>query len=117
MRIYLCLLCLAVQFSSLSAADGVASQIDKQSLLVAPTPSYPSYSETRNPGERQRSYTGLFELKFNYESGHLREVHVVKSTGDQVMDAHAIGTLKLWQAKPRTIHNLLVPIKFRPRAF
>jgi TonB family protein len=117
MRICLCLLCLTVQLPSLSAADDVVSQIDKQSLLVAPAPSYPSYSETRNPGERQRTYDGLFALKFDYESGHLREVHVVKSTGDRVMDAHAIGALKLWQAKPRTIHNLLVPIRFRPRAF
>ena len=110
------MLCLTAPLPSLSAADEVVSRIDKQSLLIAPTPSYPTYSETRNPGERQRTYNGLFELKFDYESGHLREVHVVKSTGDRAMDAHAIGTLKLWQAKPRTFHNLLVPIRFRPTA-
>src|ERR1700724_686318 len=91
MRIDLCLLCLAIQLSSSSATDDVVSRIDKQSLLVAPTPSYPSYSETRNPGERQHTYNGLFELKFDYESGHLREVHVVKSTGDREMDAPAFG--------------------------
>jgi TonB family protein len=117
MRIYHWLLCVALPLSSVAAAGDAGSHVDQQSLLVAPTPSYPAYSETRNPGERNRTWNGLFELKFDYESGHLREVHVVKSTGDRAMDAHAIGTLKLWQAKPRKLHNILVPVRFKPRAF
>jgi TonB family protein len=84
----------------------------KQLLLFAARPSYPY--------EARRAHvtgTGIFELRFDYNTGHLREIHVVKSTGADSLDGHAIGALKLWKAKPRSIHILRVPIGFtlKPR--
>jgi TonB family protein len=114
MRIYPWLFCLAVQLSSFAASGDVmplSEAMQKHLLLVAAKPGYPEGAEAR---VFRRRYTCLFELKFDYESGHLREVHVVKSTGDRALDAHAIGAMKVWQAKPRSIHNLLVPLAFKP---
>jgi outer membrane biosynthesis protein TonB len=114
MRIYPWLLFLAIQLSSFAAADDVMSWDEarqKHLLLVAAKPSYPDAAEARL---FRRKYTCVFELKFDYETGHLREVHVVKSTGEPRLDAYAIGAMKVWQAKPRSIHNLLVPVNFKP---
>ena len=86
--------------------------VQKRLLLVAAKPEYPYEAKAREAKARDKATTGLFELRFDYESGHLREVHVVKSTGDRYLDGHAIGALKVWQAKPRSIHNLCVPITF-----
>src|SRR3954468_16560823 len=58
----------------------------------------PSY-----PDEAKRNFwtgRGVFELKFDYTSGRVREVHVVKSTGHGIFDAYAIAALKRWKAKP-----------------
>jgi len=92
---------------------GVREAMQRHLLLVAALPEYPNEIEAQ-PGVRHRRYTCEFELKFDYESGHLREVHVVKGTGDQAVDAHAIGAMKVWQAKPRSIHNLLVAVTLKP---
>ena len=53
---------------------------------------------------------GVFDLKFDYETGHLREIQIVKSTGHSMLDGRAISALKLWKAKPRSIHTLRVPM-------
>jgi TonB family protein len=79
----------------------------KQLLLFAARPSYP-YEARR----AHLSGFGIFDLRFDYETGHLREIHVVKSTRASSLDGHAIGALKLWKAKPRSIHTLRVPINF-----
>jgi outer membrane biosynthesis protein TonB len=76
-------------------------------LLVAAIPRYPYLARSHWHGG-----TGLFELTFDYETGHLREIHVVKSFGDRYLDGYSIGALKVWKAKPRSIHRLCVPIKF-----
>ena len=114
MRTYHWLFFAVVQLSSFAASDDVmplSEAMQKHLLLVAAKPRYPQGSEARM---FRRRYTGLFELKFDYESGHLREVHVVKSTGDRGLDGHTIGAMKVWQAKPRSIHSLLVPVDFKP---
>ena len=111
MRVCLVILLCVVARSSVFALSPetmtVEEAVRRNLLLVAAKPEYPY--EARSRGREGR---GLFELKFDYESGHLREVHVVESTGNRWLDAHSIGALKVWQAKPRAIHNLLVPIRF-----
>lgn len=68
------------------------------------------------PDEAKRRFwtgRGVFELTFDYESGHVREIHVVKSTGHGILDAAVIVALKLWKAKPRSLHTLRAfPIEF-----
>jgi len=109
MRVCLIILLCVVAHTALSQETmTVEEAVRRKLLLVAARPEYPYVARSRG-----RSGRGLFELKFEYESGHLREVHVVESTGNRWLDAHSIGALKVWQAKPRSIHNLLVPIRFQ----
>ncbi len=85
----------------------VEDAVAQHRLFYYPIPEYPY--------EARRSVitgSGLFELRFDYETGHLREVHVARGTGSAFLDSAAIGTLKRWQAKPRSVHNLIVPVTF-----
>jgi TonB family protein len=54
---------------------------------------------------------GVFDLRFDYETGHLREVHIVNALPDPLQKA-ALAALKQWQAKPRSIHTVRIPIAF-----
>lgn len=77
-------------------------------LLVRAIPPFSAYVATR---ERWTG-RGIFELRFDYETGELREIHIVQSTGHRLLDGHAIAAFKLWRAKPRSIHILRVPLQF-----
>jgi TonB family protein len=56
---------------------------------------------------------GVFELTFDHESGLVREVHVVHSTGHGILDAYVIAALKRWRVTPRSIRTLApFPIEF-----
>ena len=76
-------------------------------LLKAVRPEYPY-------GARRRLIegTGVFELRFDYETGHLREIHVVRALPDPIMQKATIDALKQWQAKPRSIHVLRFGVTF-----
>jgi TonB family protein len=80
----------------------------RQNLLLAhPTPEYPL-------GARLKRLTGrgVFELRFDYETGRLREIHIATSTGHLILDRSVINTLKEWQAKPHSLRTIRVPITF-----
>ncbi|MEP6937560.1 MAG: energy transducer TonB [Chthoniobacterales bacterium] len=76
-------------------------------LIVAVRPDYPWAA--RRFGQRG---AGVFDLRFDFETGNLREVHVVRSAGVRALDGYAIGALKLWKAKPRSLLGLRVAIEF-----
>jgi TonB family protein len=81
--------------------------IAQHRLFYHPVPQYPY--------EAHRDFvtgSGVFELRFDYETGYLREVHVASGTGSAFLDSAAIGTLKRWQAKPRSVHKITVPVTF-----
>jgi outer membrane biosynthesis protein TonB len=104
------LMILAIPASSLAGAPQPMTLDEvqaKQLLLFAAPPNMP-YEARR----ARASGLGVFDLTFDYETGHLREIHVVKSTGYSILDGRAIGALKLWVAKPRSIHTLRVPFNF-----
>ncbi len=63
-------------------------------------------------GSAAAAVSGLYELKFDYDTGHLREVHVVQSTANDMLDRRAIAAFKLWKAKPHSVHILRVPVTF-----
>jgi len=90
----------------ISVADALRNDL----LITAPAPVYP-YKVWIGRGT---NISGLFELKFDYDSGHLRELHVVNSTANDILDRHIIAALKLWKAKPHSIHILRVPVTFLP---
>ncbi len=86
------------------------NEAKRKRLLISFVP--PAYPEAA----KRMFWTGrgVFELTFDYESGRLRQVHVVKSTGHGILDASAIAALKMWKAKPRSIHKLRpLPIEFK----
>lgn len=112
MRIQVVLAILAVlQSSSYAITPEVTSKAEalrNHLLITAPAPVYP-YEVWIGRGT---NISGVFELKFDYDTGHLRGVHVVNSTGSDVLDRHIIAALKLWKAKPHSIHILRVPVMF-----
>lgn len=59
------------------------------------------------------SGSGLFELRFEYETGRLKGIHIVVSTGSRVLDHDAIAGLKEWKAKPRSVRSMRIGITFR----
>ena len=85
------------------AEDAIA----QHRLFYYPRPEYPYEA-------RRRSITGsgVFDLRFDYDTGHLREVHVASGTGSPLLDSAAIGALKRWQAKPRMVRKIRVPVTF-----
>jgi TonB family protein len=111
MRRFLLLLVFGSIVSTSPAAEPGAIQLDdalrQNLLLTAPMPDYP-FEMRRHRVEG----SGIFELKFDYDTGHLRAVHVVKSTGAPMLDGYAVGALKLWKAKPHAVHTVLVPVAF-----
>ncbi len=93
----------------MSITDAVRSHL----LVTAPAPNYPFEARLHHVTGR-----GVYELRFDYETGRLLEVHVVKSIGSDLLDGRTIGALKLWRAKPRSVYVIRVPITFtmtRPR--
>jgi TonB family protein len=76
-------------------------------LLRHPVPEYP-YEARR----LKLSGSGAFQLKFDYDTGLLREIHIVRSTGKRVLDDAAISALKLWRAEPRSLHSIRQPVTF-----
>jgi TonB family protein len=54
----------------------------------------------------------MFELGFDFESGRVRDVRVLQSTGNSLLDRNTVITLKGWRAQPRTIHLMRLPITF-----
>lgn len=115
MRILILAGVLALHISSFAATPEpmmVDEALNKQLLLVAVRPDRPHSGWRAILGTRPMR-SGVFDLRFDYETGHLREIHMVESTGFRLYDAHVIGALKLWKAKPHSIHTLRVPITFR----
>ena len=86
----------------------VDEAVRRQLLVSAPQPDYP-YEARRGGGS---GGVGIFELKFDYESGHLREVHIAKSTGNRYLDGHSIAAFKLWRAKPRAVQCIAIEVRF-----
>jgi outer membrane biosynthesis protein TonB len=80
---------------------------EKHLLLKAVRPEY--YVQAR---KRHLVGSGVFDVKFDYESGHLREIHIVRTIPEPMLQLSAITALKQWQAKPRSIHTMRVSMTF-----
>jgi TonB-like protein len=78
-------------------------------LLKVVRPEYSWEGRIRHLGGK-----GVFDLRFDYETGHLQEIHIVNALPSPVLQEAAIDALKRWQARPRSIHVLRVPVMFIP---
>ncbi len=79
-------------------------------LIYSPTPQYPA--------ALRRAYfpiqgKGTFSVSFD-ASGKVKEVKMVRSTGDYDLDEAAISTLRRWKSAPGRTCTVLVPVKFHP---
>ncbi len=98
----------SVLFSAGAPEVTSAAEAVRNHLLVRVVPLEYDY-EAR---ARHMEGDGVFDLIFDYETGHLREVHVVRALSSSRLQKTTIAALKQWQAKPRSIHVLRVPIAF-----
>ena len=111
MRLFSVLIFLACIHVPLLAAPPTVIQVEQAKknrlLLSAPFPDY-SFEARRQRLEG----SGVFHLKFDFPTGHLREIHAVRSTGHALLDSSCIRAFKRWKAKPRSIYELRVPATF-----
>lgn len=86
-----------------------AAEAMKEGLLVsAPFPDYSFQAR-----KQRLEGTGIFELKFDLATGHLREIHAVQSTGHALLDGACIRAFKQWRIKPHSVPKIRVPVNFR----
>src|SRR5437016_2530485 len=72
------------------------------------TPYYPRSShETVSP-----EGSGIFRLYLDWNTGRVRDVKVLQSTGYGVLDASATYALRQWQLRPGKWKQIDVPVRF-----
>jgi TonB family protein len=76
-------------------------------IIEKPTPEYPIVArQLRIEG------SGFFVLHINQETGTVESVAVMRSTGHTVLDQAAVGGLKRWRIKARTMGRIGIPVRF-----
>jgi hypothetical protein len=55
---------------------------------------------------------GLFLLDFDYETGRVIDVHILKSTGDATLDEVSLKAFRRWRCKPHTYRQVKKSITF-----
>jgi TonB family protein len=82
----------------------------KPRLVYAPQPEFPS--EARNHSGISRS--GRFRVSFDAH-GNARNVQIIQSTGNGLLDQATIGALRQWKSTPGDEWFATVPITFQDR--
>ena len=85
----------------------VAERVSMQDILYQVGPRYPAkYQRARIGG------TGRFRMNIDFNTGKLKSVTVVKSTGSDGLDREAIFALRQWRFKPGKARQVELPITF-----
>ena len=63
-------------------------------------------------GSSPKTGSGLFLLDFDYETGQVTAVHVLKNAGSAILGSTSIKAFMKWRAKPRTVTHVKVPITY-----
>jgi hypothetical protein len=107
---------LALAVTALADTTPALMSVDeaKQKGLLINTPRPEYYYEAR---VHHIQGSGVFDLRFDYETGHLREVHIVRAMPDPLLQKATIDALTKWRARPRSIHIMRVPITFIMRTY
>jgi len=74
-----------------------------------PAPEYPIEARRRH-----LSGVGVFELQLE-DSGEVRAVTVISSTGYSILDRAAVRALKCWKFRPHVFSRVKLPITFSLR--
>jgi TonB family protein len=99
------------QWAGAEAESPTPSPSPKKLRVVAnPAPVYPVQALHANP---PLNGSGRFRIVFN-ASGQVKEVQIVRSTGQAILDQAAVNGLQQWKSEPGHEWSLVVPITFRP---
>jgi TonB family protein len=80
----------------------------KPRVVYAPQPAFPAEAHTR-PG---MSRSGRFRVSFNAH-GNARNVQIIQSTGNGLLDQATIGALRQWKSTPGREWSATVPVTFQ----
>jgi protein TonB len=93
------------------SARGAQNQKSKSKLVYSPSPKYPDEARASKLGPLKGS--GRFRVIFSM-SGETRNVEVVQSTGQEILDRAALSALRQWKSEHGHEWTIIVPIKFEP---
>ncbi len=87
--------------------DVLAHFLGKGTVLKGPIPAYP-----RSPAWTFKQGKGVYELNVAAD-GKVRQIKILKSSGDETFDREAVKTLGKWRLRPRGKDLLLeLPLRF-----
>ena len=91
----------------ISAGSTTTSHQSEDALVYAPAPEYPLRA-------RIDYVEGTVTLKVvvDWETGAVRNVSIVQSSGHEVLDKAGMESLRQWRFKPHTIETLNIPLVF-----
>ena len=100
-------LLVCVTCSSLLADQQVQRSTSKGDVVYKVTPRYPSRYQRAGIGG-----TGRFRMDIDFNTGKVRSVTIVKSTGSYGLDKEAVFALRQWRFKPGRRTTVEMPITF-----
>lgn len=75
----------------------------RANAIYSPIPPYPIQAPMG---------VGRFEVIVDFETGLVRDVRVLKTTGDRRLDRSVTGSFRKWRFRPRTTHSFTTPFNF-----
>jgi TonB family protein len=90
-----------VTFSVSRGFRGLEKQ--RANALYCPIPPYPPNAPMG---------AGRFEVIVDFETGLVRDVRVIQTTGDGRLDRSVTKTFRTWRFRPRTTHSFTTPFNF-----
>jgi TonB family protein len=82
----------------------------KLRVIFSPAPFYPDKARSARP---PITGTGRFRVIFGAD-GLTKEVQIVQSTGQPILDQAAVTAFRQWKSEPSHEWSIVVPITFRP---
>lgn len=76
-------------------------------VLESPYPKFPLSVRWEYPSGK-----GIFRIQIDRKNGLVTSVQILKTMGDNRLDAAALEALHKWRFKPQTLSELVVPIEF-----
>ena len=99
------------RWAGAAAESPTPSPTPKKLRIVSnPAPVYPEQARRANP---PMGGSGRFRIVFD-ANGQAKEVQVVRSTGQGILDQAAVDAFHQWKSEPGHEWSLVVPITFRP---
>jgi|SRR5206468_12547872 len=76
-------------------------------MLSQPRPEYPVNARTKHITGR-----GVFDVTVRADTGAVKQVKILQSTGSKLLDDAAVKALSSWRARPGMVSHIQVPVNF-----